>query len=483
MDQYQHARRVNSRAGFLIATLAAGTWLLASPAGADESGPTVTGQICMQKVFGTPVSPSNRVNCTANDIRLSRAISVNPTTCFTGTTIPVLEATFETIVTSNARYDAGYFFRTDGGPNARGDGVSATGQCSLSALTPGEDPALNLDGDSCGDLNAGTYLVTFSIPNVVCQAAPGTNHLRLPNCTSWHSNQATQCDISNPFNTDDAFDFHPDTKAKCVCDDDFTVPVIVADAEIIVTKTAIPTSVPESGGSPVFTVLIENAAENEAVTISSIIDIPFGNLGTNSMGFAVNDCPDLIGVTLGPGDSESCMFSALVMGNSGTTHTDTVTVTAIRESNGENVSDDDDAIVTFTDVSSVPSVSKTAQATANCELDATYQVVVSNNSDPDAEADTLDVNSLNDDKFGDITTVHPADSSFAEVVSTTCNSVANPFDTIDPAGSYTCSFVGRIVSSDCDFSHTNTVTADVTDDDGVNSTPTDDAMVSVDATP
>ena len=81
-------------------------------ASAADKGPTQTGAICMQKIFGAPVANSNRLNCTANDIRISRAISVNPTSCIAGTTFN-LEGTFETIVTANARYDTAFFFRID----------------------------------------------------------------------------------------------------------------------------------------------------------------------------------------------------------------------------------------------------------------------------------------------------------------------------------------------------------------------------------
>jgi hypothetical protein len=138
----------------------------AASAYAADNGPTQIGNICMQKIFGTPVTNSNKVNCTANDIRISRAISVSPSSCVRGTTFD-LTATFETVVTANARYDAGFFFRIDGGANARGDGVNATGQCSLSALRPPpplNPPALDLDGDTSGDLNSGTYNVTYTIP-------------------------------------------------------------------------------------------------------------------------------------------------------------------------------------------------------------------------------------------------------------------------------------------------------------------------------
>ena len=100
-----------------MAATAAGLMLSAMPALAADSGPTVANTSCMQKVFGAPVSGANKLNCTANDIRLSRAISVSPEKCTAGVRFD-LTATFETVVTANARYDAAFFFRTDGGANA-----------------------------------------------------------------------------------------------------------------------------------------------------------------------------------------------------------------------------------------------------------------------------------------------------------------------------------------------------------------------------
>ena len=484
MDQYQHARRGAGLTRLCVALIATGGWLAAPSAGAEDSGPTTTGEICMQKTFGSPVTNANKLNCTANDIRLSRAISVFPASCQRGDTFD-LTATFETIVTANARYDAGFFFRTDGGANARGTGTNASGQCSLSMLTPpspSNDPVQQLDGDECGDLNAGTHEVTFTIPDVECVAAPGTNQLALPNCTSWHSNAQTACNITEPFSAEDAGQFRPDTKSKCVCDDTFTVPVTVEDAALEVTKTADPTSVPEPGGTVSFTVTVKNLAANEDVIIETIVDSEFLDLGATPSALDPNNCPDLIGDTLTPGQEVSCSFSALVEGSfGGPAHENTVTVHASQPSAPQNdLFDSDDATVTFTDAFEEPTVSKTAQSTANCTVDATYQVVVSNNS----EIDSLEINSLTDDKFGNITTVHAAGGGVAQVVSTTCNSVANAFDTINPLGSYTCQFVGRVVNSTCSVTgHTNTVTADVTDDDGVNSMPTDDAVVTVTATP
>jgi hypothetical protein len=175
-----------------------------------------------------------------------------------------------------------------------------------------------------------------------------------------------------------------------------------------------------------------------------------------------NTCPGLVGDVLAPLATTSCSFKALVSGDSGDTVPDTVRVCSTQQGTGATVCDEDNAEVTITDVPSTPALDKTAQSAA-CTVDVTYQVVVSNNS----AIDTLTVNSLTDDKFGDITEVH------GNVVSTTCATGG----TIATSGNYTCSFTGRIDSDTCDINHVDTVTGDVTDDDGVSSTPSDSATV------
>ena len=439
---------------------------------ATDTGPTIVGDVCLQRIFGTPVSPSNRVNCTANDIRLSKVLSVSPTSCTKGVDFD-LEVTYEIDVTANARYDAAFIFRLDGGTNARGDGASASGTCSLSALfppPPPNPPALNLDGDTCGDLNSGKYQVTFTIPDVECSDSNGDGKLNLPYCTSWHSNQGTVCEISEPFSELDAPDFRPDTKSKCVCDDNFQVPVTVEEAELSVVKTASPTQVPEPGGEVTYTVEVTNTATVESVIIETIDDDIYGDL-TDPANLLVseNDCPDLVGETLGPGETLSCSFKGQVSGNAGDRVTDIVEVCADQPGVNPLVCGDDDADVDITDVYTAPTVQKTAQSTANCRVDVTYQVVVSNNS----EVDLLTLNTLSDDRFGNIAAVQ------GDVISTTC-SVPRDINTL---ANYTCSFVGRITDSDCEINHTNTVTAGTVDDDGVASSPTDDATVTLTTTP
>jgi hypothetical protein len=283
--------------------------------------------------------------------------------------------------------------------------------------------------------------------------------LKLPNCTSWHSNQGTSCNIANPL------DFHPDTKSKCVCDDTFTVPVIVEAASLKVVKSAAPLTVPETGGTVTYTVDVKNEASFVSVTIKTLVDDIYGNIADpNNTKITDNTCDDLVGDVLAPGATTSCEFKAFVSGDTDQVITDIVEVCGTQSNNSANVCGHDDAKVTITDVPSTPTLAKTAQL-AGCTVDVRYQVVVSNTS----SIDTLTVNSLTDDKFGDITKVQ------GNVTDTNC--VAG--GTIAKSDNYTCSFVGKIVSSDCSIDHTDTVTAKVTDDDAVQSTLTDSATVKV----
>lgn len=444
----------------------------ATTAFSADTGPTITGDVCLQQLFGSPVSNANKLNCTANDIALSQVVSVSPASCTKGTTFD-LTATYKINVTANSRYDAGFVFRIDGGANARGDGPNVDGQCSLSGLTPpppANAPSLNLDGDTCGDLNSGSYNVTFTIPDVECKDTNNNGKLNLPYCTSWHSNQGTACSISEPFSLANAPAFKPDTKSKCVCDDNFEVPVTVEAAELSVDKTASPEQVPEPGGEVTYTVKVKNTAAVESLVITTIDDDIYGSLAdASNANVSDNTCSALVGQTLAAQATLTCSFKAKVSGNAGDTVTDIVIVCAQQSGITAAACGGDDADVDITDVYEAPSVLKTAQATTNCRIDATYEVVVSNNS----SVDVLTLNTLSDDMFGNIAAVQ------GNVISTTCSVPRN----IAKSGNYTCNFTALITDADCEVTHKNTVTAGTVDDDGATASPTDDATVSVTSTP
>jgi len=314
------SKRTTRRTLATGATITAVLLFSAAVSATTNPNSTETGAICMQRIFMGPtatVSGATQLNCTANDVRLSKATSaVNADTgdafCIKGTTF-TLQATFQTVVTATSRYDESYFFRLDGGPNARGDGANATGLCSVTQLGNAGiaevDPGTSLDGDTCGDLGAGTYDFTVTIPGVSCVAGVGTTDLKLPNCTSWHNNAGTVCSAGNPFTS------APDTKSKCTCDDTFTVPIHVISASIVVGKTGSPASVPETGGTVTYTVTVTNSApanSNAILTIDTINDNIYGNLGTNTPSYANNTCPSKIGTTLAAQASTSCSFDASV---------------------------------------------------------------------------------------------------------------------------------------------------------------------------
>jgi len=336
------------------------------PAFAVDSGGTVTGEgLCMQRIFigntGDSVSGSNRLNCTANDISIAKALSatcsgagcVDANTCDEGQNFD-LTATFQVNVTANARYDAGFFFRIDGGDNARGDGSTAAGKCSLSWLSippPTGSPALDLDADSCGDLNAGTYTtITFSIPGVKCEESttkPG--NVALPNCTSWHSNQGTACHAPLANAADpNRFDFHPDTKAKCVCDDTFTIPIGVKKPGGTVTKSATQADVK-------FSITVTNTSSLN-VQVTKLVDdkatggTPTGDITTvhNNVITACTDSsnavvtlPKALSPTGQSGDSVTCSYVLRVNDTAGD-QTNTVKATLHRTQDGTDTTNDVD---------------------------------------------------------------------------------------------------------------------------------------------
>ncbi|MCY1055137.1 hypothetical protein [Nannocystis sp. SCPEA4] len=347
LRKYQSKNMVAS--GMSVAILAgAGALLGARPASAQEvSGPTEENG-CMQSAFD-----GGKLNCTAKDVRLSRAVSVSPATCTEGETID-LTATFETIVTANTRYDIGFWFRTDGGDDARGDDNAV---CSISALDPAKEPGVSIDTDSCGDLTSGTYEnVTFTIPDVLCEAAPGTDVLKLPNCTSWHNSAGNDCAInpSSPTNPiPDPSDFAPETKSKCTCDDTFTVPVIVVPSvPPTLLKTALSTADCQMQVDATYTVVVTNNDPNNAQTVTALTDNKFGDISTAhgpSPGIeqvVSTNCTVPRQIPAGEGNTTTCSFVGRIVQNScDFIHTDTVTGT-VRNAKDEITSPSDSADVT-----------------------------------------------------------------------------------------------------------------------------------------
>ena len=216
---------------------------------------------------------------------------------------------------------------------------------------------------------------------------------------------------------------------------------------LTVDKSVSPTSVPESGGDPTYTVVVTNNSA-EAVTLTTLSDDKFGNL--NGKGTCAT------GGSIAPSANYSCTFTAHIAGNAGTTHKNTVTAT-VTDDDGTSASKSDDATVTFTDVLPTVTVVKTASPTSVPETggSVTYTVDVTNTS---FEAVTL--TTLSDDKFGNLNNTG------------TCVTGGS----IAAGATKTCTF-SKNVTGNVGTSHVNTVTATVTDNDGSTASGHDDATV------
>jgi len=217
--------------------------------------------------------------------------------------------------------------------------------------------------------------------------------------------------------------------------------------EIEVTKTANPTSVPETGGNVTFTFSIENKS-NEQLTLNSLTDTVFGNLD----GQGTCDVPQ----TLAIGGTYSCTLTKYLSSDSLTTHTNIATAVAV-DSEGDSATDYDDAIVTFTDIPPQIRMTKTANPTSVPETggNVTFSFLVEN-----IGVEDVTLNSLSDTVFGDLDGKGTCDVP----------------QTILIGGSYSCTYT-VFLSSDSLTAHYNVVTATAVDDDGTSATDDDDATV------
>ena len=452
-----------------------------------QAASALTANVCMQTNY-TNHGLSQTLGCTANDVRVATATNIDVVSggeCHTEGTPPVkvctcnqggtvtFSADYKIELTAQARYDIGVYFGVDGDSNNDG---ALTGACKLTTLdSTNSSNFINLDptltpankaqpNDVCGDIDAAhnPQLLHLTLATA-CTPDPVTGNLKLPNCTSWRESGAnTSCE--------QASDAYPGSPSKCNCEPGFTVAIFVETATLEVQKTVAPLIVAETGGSVVYSVSVKNLSQQATLTLDSLTDDKYGNITSVHDNITATTCvPDgitstcEIGGTIAAGATCSCTFTADVpAGDAGGTYTDIVTAVGTDSFGHTGLMDDDDATVTYTDVPENPSLTKTASA-LNCQIDTTYDVVVKNNS----AQDVLTLNTLTDDKFGDITTTHAA-GAFEAVTSTTCGQAAPGPGTlpaqIAASGTYPCSFVGRITS--CSVVHQNTVTGTAKDDDG-----------------
>ena len=219
--------------------------------------------------------------------------------------------------------------------------------------------------------------------------------------------------------------------------------------EITVVKTALPTQVPETGGSVTFSFTITNDTSAFPVTVTSIVDDKFGDLLSTAEG--QNGGLDIV---LAPDASFTFTITRTLSSDLLIPHINTVTVTAVDEF-GRSDTDDDDATVTFSDVPPAISVIKTAAPTSVPETggDVVFTITVENTG-----TEAVDLTGAVDSVFGPIP-VPEFDRTHLEVGQTA-----------------TYSFTEFMVGEP-DGPHNNVVTVTAEDNEGTEVSDEDDADV------
>ena len=212
--------------------------------------------------------------------------------------------------------------------------------------------------------------------------------------------------------------------------------------DISILKTPTPSSVPETGGTVEFAIIVDNNGAGE-VTIDSLQDSVF-DLGQI---VAADECSDPVGTTLQPGEVYSCTFSEFLSGDATNPHQNTVTV---RVSNPDGASADysADATVSFTTAPPIDiSILKTATPSSVPETGGTveFAIIVDNNGAGDVTIDSLQ------DSVFDLT----------QVVSTECLDAVGVV--LPAAGHYSCTF-SKFLSGHPDTPHQNAATVMVSND-------------------
>jgi len=235
-----------------------------------------------------------------------------------------------------------------------------------------------------------------------------------------------------------------------------------------VTKTADPTTLPETGGNVTFTVDVHNTSF-EPVTLTSLNDSVFGPLG--GQGTCV------LGVVIAPDATYTCAFTKpLAQVGTETSHTNVVTG-VVTDDDQSTATDFDDAVVTYTLIPPTVEITKTdGDATVTAPGGpVTYTLQITNTSDEHVTVTTL---------TDTITYTSPANvivvnllAPVAPVSNSTC--AAQVAAGLEPDQTVTCTFVVAL-SGDLQIV-SDVVNVIVADNDGQTDDDSDDEQTPINA--
>ena len=383
--------------------------------------------------------------------------------------------------------------------------------------------------DNCGDTSSGDLSPTFGaaaekvtleIDNFLCEAPSGSTQVVLPNCTSWQIPGGTiQCvsptpawtyPFNGPGGTPTAI---PGSPSKCNCG---VIPlgITVQTPSIDVAKgcntantnspnppdfTNLSAPNPSSctlspeGGQVTYTVDMVNDKSNfGSVVIDQVCDTAYGTVFQVS-GFTGPSCAagsvtggtitntTCTNFTIPFGSSQTCTFTVNQAEN--TTITNNVFVSGHGSSAGKfGPTETNSVTVVSHEAPTTGTITKGFGGNTSGCATVRYNVQVTNTSATGTD-ETLSLSALNDTAFGDITKVQgsvlgttcgvavgqPGLGTLSGVTASATNGGALPTTISVNNGAYSCQFDGNFCSaldsSGC-FSHSNTVSATLTGDEG-----------------
>ncbi len=299
--------------------------------------PALAQTLCLQNQYAAS-GFSQSLNCTANDVRVAKAINTRDpvtgatvSTCQAGQKFSFLADFLVQTSSTSSRSNIGLYMNL----NATSALTGANGTCEDNIISPqhptpcggagqpiclgsnhydeldpapdncgdstSQDPTVCLDANNnvvaCGSGSAtqtftATQIVTVEIDNFTCPAAGTT--AQLPNCTSWQvPGKTLLCDSPSP-----SFPFErnavPGSPSKCNCGT-VSLPIISQSPQVSVAKTCntaittgaptfFPTASPTScnagaeGGLVTYSVGIKNTSNFGDIIVDQICDSVYGTV-------------------------------------------------------------------------------------------------------------------------------------------------------------------------------------------------------------
>ncbi|MGR5276412.1 DUF7507 domain-containing protein [Vibrio rotiferianus] len=300
MERLIHSRLSRVMSIILVGSAALYGVTTHSPAQAEAYNLSPTEKLCMADAYlqepGNSL-PRDALNCTANDVEITRVIPTDPNAeCSLGETFS-FQADVTVRTNANERYDTTFYLPlTEASPQVvQGEFRN----CSMILPVPGgsgETADAQIDGDACGDitkaLGPDEYTLVDETITMLCTDDDGDNRADFTYCAAWDNQERDNCTIDE----DPYAGQIPNTKSKCNCDT-FNIDVFIKPSPPDIIKSeGTPSSRPEPGGEFTFDVSFTNPNAQTSLFISAISDeIDIDGDGTYDVSF------DLWGGTTSPG--------------------------------------------------------------------------------------------------------------------------------------------------------------------------------------